>query len=183
MSLVDEAVSKGARRDVACRQLGLSVRGVARWRKDLSVGDPRNGPHTPPPQKLSPEEREKVIETVNSPEFRDLSPHQIVSILADRNTYIASESTMFRILREENMLAHREQSKPRKTRRPDEYVATKPNQVWAWDITYLQSPIKGKYFYLYLILDVWSRKIVGWEVHVSVRTRAEAVGRVTAHED
>jgi transposase InsO family protein len=161
---VDEAVAAGARRDKACELLGLSARGVARWKK--SDGDARRGPKSAPPQKLTPEERQQVLDVANSPEYRDLSPRQIVPLLVDReNKYIASESTYYRVLREAGQLQHRDASKPRQSRRPDEHVATGPNQVWAWDITYLRSPVRGKYFYLYMIVDVWSRKIVGWAVH------------------
>ena len=158
-------MSSGARRDKACDLIGLSTRGVARWRRDAGGVDKRKGPNSPPPQKLTPEERQRVLAIVNSPQYRDLSPRQIVPLLADRGIYVASESTIFRILREEELLQHREHSKAGSSRRPDEHVATGPNQVWAWDITYLRAPTKGKYFYLYMIVDVWSRKIVGWEVH------------------
>lgn len=102
---------------------------------------------------------------MNSEEFRDLSPNQIVPILADRKEYAASESTMYRILREKGMLKHRQGSKPPKHQRPEPLVTTGPNQVWSWDITYLPTKVKGLYLYLYMIMDVYSRKIVGWKVH------------------
>jgi len=162
---IDEAVAAGARRDKACALVGLSDRCVARWKK-AAAGDARRGPKSPPPQKLSAEERQLVLATANSPEFRDLSPRQIVPLLVDReDKYIASESTFYRVLREAGQLRHRDASKPRESRRPDEHVATGPNQVWAWDITYLRGPVRGTFFYLYMIVDVWSRKIVGWAVH------------------
>src|SRR5919108_475585 len=78
--------------------------------------------------------------------------------------YIASESTIYRLLREEKLNAHRGRTRPPTRHRPEEYAATGPNQVWCWDITYLRSPIDGRFFYLYLFLDVWSRKIMGWTV-------------------
>ncbi|MBZ0172595.1 MAG: IS3 family transposase, partial [Phycisphaerales bacterium] len=90
-------------------------------------------------------------------------PKQIVPQLADQGEYIGSESTIYRILREEKMQQHREPSRPPTLRhRPDPYIATGPNQVWSWDITYLRGPIRGAFFYLYVVMDVWSRKIVGW---------------------
>ena len=98
-------------------------------------------------------------------EYMDLPPSKIVPKLADKGEYIASESTFYRILLEEKMLAHRGKSKPATHKKPDELVATGPNQVYSWDITYLKSMIKGQFFYLYMFIDVWSRKIVGWEVH------------------
>jgi putative transposase len=104
---------------------------------------------------------------VNSPEYRDLSPKQIVPRLADeQHRYIGSESSMYRILREEGQLKHRQPSKaPQKRARPRTLVATRPNQVWSWDITFLPSPVRGVYYYLYLVIDIWSRKIVGWAIH------------------
>jgi putative transposase len=95
----------------------------------------------------------------------NLSPHQIVPSLADRGEYVGSESSFYRILAEEEMLNHRGRSKPREMQRPAAYEAVKPNQLYSWDITYLLSSIRGQYFYLYLFLDLFSRKIVGWEVH------------------
>ncbi len=135
LSLIDEAVRSGARLRSACRELGLSARTIQRWRGHDGGEDRRHGPRTVPANKLSVEERQKILETVNSPEFRDLSPNQIVPRLADQQIYLASESTMYRILREEKQLAHRERSKPRRSRRPKEHVATGPCQVWSWDIS------------------------------------------------
>ena len=106
-----------------------------------------------------------MIKTATMKEYMDLPPSKIVPKLADKGEYIASESTFYRILLEEKMLAHRGKSKPATHKKPDELVATGPNQVYSWDITYLKSMIKGQFFYLYMFIDVWSRKIVGWEVH------------------
>jgi transposase InsO family protein len=105
-----------------------------------------------------------LLEAANSTESRNLSPRQIVPNLADRNQYIASESTFYRVLHEEGQLAHRQRTRPRRRHRPKEHVARGPNEVWSWDITYLRSPVPGVFFYLYLIVDVWSRKIVGWSL-------------------
>jgi putative transposase len=89
-----------------------------------------------------------------------VSPKQIVPRLADRGEYIGSESSMYRVLEDAGQLAHRTPSKPRATQRPDALVATGPNQVWSWDITYLPAAVRGTFFYLYLFVDVWSRRIV-----------------------
>lgn len=164
LSLIAEAVESGARLDVACEALGISARTVERWRSGQAE-DQRRGPKTAPPNKLSAQERRKVLSVVNSPRFRDLSPNQIVPLLADDGRYLASESTVYRILREEDLLQHRGRSRAPTRRRPTEHVATGPNQVWSWDITYLKSPVRGMFFYLYMIVDVWSRKVVGFEVH------------------
>jgi transposase InsO family protein len=129
--------------------------------------DLRHGPKTVPANKLTSAERREVMATVNSPEFRDLSPNQIVPSLADKGRYLASESTMYRLLREEDQLHHRERSHAPTRRPPMAHVASGPNQVWSWDITYLHSPIRGAFFYLYLVLDVWSRRIVAAEVNES----------------
>jgi len=151
---------RGARLEPAARMLGLTTRTIQRWRNQNGGFDRRNGPRTVPANKLTPAERQQVLAVANSPEYRDLSPRQIVPRLADEGRYIASESTFYRILRTENQLAHRERCRPVRHRRPPEKKATGPCQVWSWDITYLRSPVKGRFFYLYMILDVWSRKIM-----------------------
>jgi len=122
------------------------------------------GPRTVPSNKLNPSERSRILDTVNSPEYKELSPKQIVPRLADQGKYIGSESSMYRILREEDQLKHREPSQPARRHKPTEYMATGPCQVWSWDITYLRSSVRGMFFYLYIIMDIWSRKIVGWDV-------------------
>ena len=105
-----------------------------------------------------------MFNVANSERFCDLPPCQIVPILAEEGTYIASESTFYRLLKRENQLVHRAKSQPRKYHKPKQLIATGPNQVWSWDITYLPSSVKGAFYYLYLVLDIYSRKIVGWEV-------------------
>ena len=154
---------------------------MQRWRT-ANVGDDRRaGPRTTPPNKLSEVERKKVIAVANSPEFRDLSVRQIVPRLADQGEYIASESTFYRVLKAAGLDTHRDASKPATRKRPDELVATGPDQVWTWDITYLKSPIRGSFYYLYMIVDVFSRKIVGAAVHdrESSKLAAELVERST----
>jgi transposase InsO family protein len=165
LALADEATGAGARLEKAAEHLGVSARTLQRWSDADGCEDGRRGPLTEPANKLSAAEREQVVEIANSPEYRDLSPKQIVPQLADEGVYVASESTVYRVLREQDQMAHRERSRPATARRPDEHVATGPNQVWAWDISYLPGPVRGTFFYLYLILDVWSRKIVGAKVY------------------
>lgn len=159
--LIDEAVLAGARRWRACEVLGLTLRTLERWRGDH---DGRHGPNTAPANKLSDTERRKLVAIATSAEFRDHSPSQIVPRLADRGEYVASESTFYRVLRDEDMQHHRSRSRP-PVSRPHEHVADGPWQVASWDITYLRSLVRGQFFYLYLVEDVWSRKILGWEVH------------------
>ena len=171
LALLDEAVENHARRSRACEVLGVSARMVERWRKREGLegedGDQRRGPKTAPRNKLSKGERKKIVDVVNSPRFRDLSPSQIVPLLADEGKYVGSESTIHRIMRDEKLLAHRGRAKAPERRAANTHVATGPQQVWSWDITYLKSPVRGIFFYLYMIMDVWSRKIVGWEVNLS----------------
>jgi len=167
-ALVEEAVSEGATKVQACRIIGISSTTLTRWEHQGFHEDLRAGPKSPPQNKLSPEEREQVLNLACSREFRDISANQIVPLLADRGEYIASESTFHRILREEKLLNHRGPAKePSKRYRPDVKTADGPCQVWSWDISYLRSPVRGQYYYLYLVLDVWSRKIVGWCVKES----------------
>lgn len=96
----------------------------------------------------------------NSKEFHDVSPRQFVPTLADRNLYYASESAFYRLLRKHGLLHHRARSRP-PTTRPRALTATGPDQVYSWDITYLRSRVRGVYFYLYLVVDIWSRRVVG----------------------
>lgn len=165
LDLIDEAVCAGARLKLACKTIGLTARTLQRWREQGGGCDRRHGPDSEPGNKLSVAERQEVLEIVNSREYCDLSPNQIVPLLADAGTYVASEATMYRLLREAALLAHREPSRPAVTSRPRKHVATGPCQVFSWDITYLRSPVRGSFYYLYLILDVWSRKIMAAKVY------------------
>ena len=165
LELIDEAIAAGAREHAACALLGLSSRALQRWRAADIGDDRRYGPKTSPSNRLTDREHQRVLATLNAPDYRDLSPRQIVPRLADQGRYIASESTMYRILRSEGQLAHRGRAKSPVTRTVEEHVATAPNQVWSWDITYLQTTIKGRFFYLYLMIDIYSRRIMGWAVH------------------
>lgn len=149
----------------ACVELDISVRTLERWRRRRGGEDMRCGPKTEPKNKLSAAERRRILEIVNQPEFEDLTPNEIVPKLADRGVYACSEATMYRLLKEAKQLAHRARSKAPTERMPVTRVATKPNQIWSWDITYLKSPVNGTFFYLYMVVDVWSRLIVGWAVH------------------
>jgi transposase InsO family protein len=164
LSLVAETVLAGARLESACKELGLDARTIQRWKKNAG-DDRRRGPLQKPPNALSNREEREVLEILNSPEFCELSPHQVVAKLADMSIYKASERTMYRLLRRHKLSTHRERCRPPTRHRPVERRATGPNQAWAWDITYLKAPIQGTFWLLYLIVDVWSRKIVGWQVH------------------
>jgi len=164
INLIDKAVESGARLNKAADIMGLSARSIIRWRKQSGGQDQRKGPLKAPANKLSEQQRQQILDTANSASFRDLSPKQIVPKLADQGVYLASESTFYRVLKEHKMLTHRQASKPAVNHRPKEHVATGPRQVWSWDITYLQTSVKGMFFYLYMIVDVWSRKVIAAQV-------------------
>ena len=170
IELIDEAVDNGARLFKACEVLKITERTYYRWialNKEFNSFEDRRAfaDHSNPANKLTCEERQLVLNTVNSKKYESMPPCQIVPALADEGVYICSESSFYRILREENMQHHRGRSQePGKHAKPTSYTATAPNQVWTWDITYLNGPVKGLFFYLYLIIDIYSRDIVGWEV-------------------
>ncbi len=163
--LVGQAVGDGARRDAACGILGISLRTLQRWETEEGVEDHRHGPTGGSGNALSQEERALVVRVASSPQYRDLPPSQIVPKLADAGIYVASEASFYRILRGEKLLHHRGKAAERTNRRPTQHVADGPNQVWSWDISYLRSAVRGLFYYLYLIVDVWSRKIVATAVH------------------
>ena len=168
LKILDEAQVAGARLAPACRVVGLDPCTVQRWRaRGIDGDDGRHGPKTVPGNKLTDAQRQEVLDVANSIEYRDLSPKQIVPLLADDGGYVASESTFYRVLREEKLLTHRGRAKPPTSKPPREHVATGPNQVCSWDITYLRTPVKGLFFFLYLYVDVWSRKITGFRVEDS----------------
>ena len=159
------ANNSGARIRNILEILGLSLKTYKRW-KNGSLEDNRKGPLSEPKNKITQEERDSVLAICNSEEFRNNPPSQIVPELLSRSIYIASESTFYRILHEEKMLTHRLNSKLSMIKnKPTPLIATGKNQVWTWDITYLASTVRGRFFYLYLVLDIYSRKIMGAVVH------------------
>jgi putative transposase len=168
VELISEAVSAGARQRLACRELGLTERTLQRWQNATGTvrADARPSAVRPvPANKLSEHERAQVLRVVNETRFASLPPTQIVPTLADEGRYVASESTMYRILREEKQLEHRGAARAPVKRPVPQHCAQAPNELWCWDITYLPGPIQGMFFFLYLVMDVYSRKIVAHEVH------------------
>lgn len=164
--LVAEAIAAGARQSRACAAINLNSRTLQRWQVDPSRGDLRPEREQTPPNKLTTLEREHLLSVVNSDEFGSLPPSQIVPILADRGQYLASESTIYRVMRRANQLRHRGAERPAQPRhKPRALVATAPGQLFSWDITYLPTRVTGIYFYLYLFMDIFSRKIVGWQIY------------------
>ena len=166
---IEAAHHAGARLRLACEVAGIDVRTLQRWKahQGLVSGDGRPDAVRPTPaHALTPVEREQILQVANEPRFADMPPARIVPALADEGVYLASESSFQRVLREHGQTRHRGRARaPRKSRPPTTHVATAPRQLWCWDMTFLPAQVIGRWFYLYLILDVYSRKIVGFEVH------------------
>jgi putative transposase len=120
-------------------------------------------PTRPSPRRLTQEEELRVLEILNSQRFRDSAPGEVYATILDEGKHICSERTMYRILARHGMTKQRRQSSPRNYKKP-ELLATRPNQLWSWDITKLKGPTKWTYYYLYKIIDVYSRNVVGWMV-------------------
>jgi transposase InsO family protein len=164
---IDEACQAGARLSEACRLVAISPRTLQRWRQGGEVkadGRKAAARQRQTANKLSEQERSQILSIANSEEFARMPPTQIVPALADQGRYIASESSFYRVLKQAGQLAHRGKAKAPRHQRPSPLQASAPNQLWSWDITYLPTTIRGVFFYLYLIMDVYSRKIVGWGV-------------------
>jgi len=166
---VVEARANGARQAPACALAGIDPRTIQRWRKNdgLTHGDRRPDAIRPAPSHaLTEEERARIIEVANEPRFAETPPARIVPTLADEGVYIASESSFHRVLRAHGQMNRRGRARPpRRSRPPTTHIATRPGAVWCWDVTFLPATVQGRWFYLYLILDLYSRKIVGFEVH------------------
>ena len=166
---IHTAQSAGARLRPACDVAGIDARTLQRWKahKGLVSGDGRPEAVRPvPSHALSVPERAEVLRVANETRFAAVPPARIVPMLADEGVYLASESTFARVLRAHGQSGHRGRARaPRPVRPPTTHIATAPRQVWCWDMTYLPANVMGRWFYLYLILDLYSRKIVGWEVH------------------
>lgn len=163
---VGQANAAGARSHKACELLGIAPRTLQRWQQygELSE-DARRTRDYVPANKLSDKERQQIIAVANRSEFAALPPSQIVPQLADRGEYIASESSFYRVLREAGQLQHRQASRVATAHKPRPLEATAPNQIYSWDISYLKTSIRGVFLYLYLFMDIYSRKIVGWQVY------------------
>jgi len=194
---VEQANTAGARAHKACELLGIAPRTLQRWQRyGELVEDARRTRCHVPANKLSDQEREQIITVANREEFAHLPPSQIVPQLADRGEYIASESTFYRVLRAVGQLKHRQASRAATAHKPKPLEANAPNQVYSWDITYLKTTVRGIFLYLYLFMDIYSRKIVGWQVYEDESsecaadilrdiTQREGIGpeQITLHSD
>lgn len=166
MGVIADATQAGARQSHACNIVSINTRTLQRWQNDAEGQDLRRQRVFTPAHALSQAEREHLLVIANSAEYGHLPPSQFVPMLADKGCYFASESTFYRVLRGAKQLTHRRTERPAQPRsKPRAVCATAPNQLYSWDITYLPSSIKGIYFYLYVFLDIFSRKIVGWQIY------------------
>ena len=166
---VDEAVAGGAARYKAAELMGLSQRTLKRWRQangDVTTDQRSQAVRVVQAHQLTQAEEEAILTTCCQTEYRSLPPSQIVPRLADQGRYLASESSFYRVLKKHQQLNHRGRMKPaRKLAEPTSFTASGPNQVWSWDISYCPSVVRGEHWYLYLIMDVYSRKIIAWDVY------------------
>ena len=184
IKLLDEASHDGARQEEICAVLGITLRTIQRWRKEGGIKEDGRflaAQKRIPANRITAKERQTILDLSNSPEFASRPPSQIVPALADKGEYIASESTFYRVLKAEKQLAHRGKAKAPTHSRPKPLEATAPNQVWSWDITYLSTTVSGIFFYLYMMMDVFSRKIVGWEVYTEQSSENASVVFGKAH--
>jgi putative transposase len=147
----------------ACRALGAAPATIYRRRRPLKPRPPK--PRPTPERALSPAERERVLDVLHSERFVDVSPEETYATLLDEGTYLCSTRTMYRILaahhggvrERRDQLTHPAYAKP-------ELLAQRPNELWSWDVSKLKGPAKWSYYYLYAILDVFSRYVVAWTV-------------------
>jgi len=173
-------MTAGARWTTACAALQISERTLRRWRQGMPEGEVHSDRRPEalrlaPVNKLSDEECTEMLSVCNYYELSSLPPSQIVPRLADCGRYIASESSFYRVLCAHGQQHHRGRSRvPRRLNPSTSYQAIGPCQSWTWDITWMLGPITGSFLYLYLILDIFSRKIVGWEVHEVERAELAA---------
>jgi len=148
IELISEAHTAGAGLVSACSEIGICLRTLKRWR-----------------HRLTAEERQRILLTCNQPQYAALPPSQIVPDLADQGIFIGSESSFYRVLHEHDQVHRRGRARPpQEPRRVPRMRATGPNQVWSWDISYLPTTVRGIWLYLYLVIDIWSRKVVAWDV-------------------
>jgi len=162
-------VAAGSRVAAVARLLGVGLTTLQRWRRQFAVDgggvDRRKGSYRHVAHRLSEQECQRILLTCNEPEFAALPPGQIVPVLADRGLYIGSERSFYRVLDAHGQVHRRGRARPpQEPRQVPSLRASGPNQVWSWDITYLPTTVRGIWLYLYLVIDVWSRKVVAWDV-------------------
>mgnify|MGYP005862202967 CR=1 FL=1 len=145
-----------------CAALSVSRASVHRRRAALTAPPPVRKARTPSSRALPENERNAVLQHLRSPRFADQTPTEVFATLLDEGTYLCSIRTMYRILAAQGEVAERRRQRRHPVYQKPELLAEAPNQVWSWDITKLMGPVKWSYFYLYVILDIFSRRVVGW---------------------
>lgn len=158
MQAVEPAATELGGTKPACEALGVSRASYYRYRAPKRERPPR----PKPPRALSEQERQVVLDTLNDDRFVDQAPAQVYSALLDQRVYLCSVRTMYRILEVNGQVKERRNQLRHPTYAKPELLATAPNQLWSWDITKLKGPVKWTYFYLYVVLDVFSRYVVAW---------------------
>jgi putative transposase len=156
------ALAPGGGLTAACDALGASRASVYRRRSHLAQPPVEPVPRPSPPRALSVAERQTVLDLLREPRFADLAPAEIYATLLDEGIYHCSIRTMYRILADHDEVRERRDQLRHPVYAKPELLAEAPNQVWSWDITKLMGPAKWTYFYLYVILDIFSRRVVGW---------------------
>jgi putative transposase len=147
----------------ACKVFGISRAGLYR-RRSIGAAPRIEKKRAAPPRALSDPEKQGVLDTLHSERFQDKAPHEVYATLLDEESYLCSIRTMYRILMANAEVKERRDQLRHPNYKKPELLATGPNQVWSWDITKLLGPVKWSYFYLYVILDIFSRYVVGWMV-------------------
>lgn len=178
---------------VACRSLGVS-RATFYRRQSPAVQPPK--PRQKPARSLTESENEKILQVLHEPRFVDKAPAEVFATLLDEGVYLCSIRTMYRVLKAANEVRERRDQLRHPTYHKPELLATGPNQVWSWDITKLRGPGKWQYYSLYVIMDIYSRYVVGWllaereSATLAERLIANAVrkhriepGQLTIHAD
>ena len=158
-----EAVTAKGETSALCQSIGVSRASLYRRRRPTPPATPRR-PRAPSPRALVPAERQAVRDTLHSARFVDQSPAEVYATLLEEQTYLCSPRTMYRVLAEANEVRERRDQVRHPAYVKPELVASAPNQVWSWDITKLKGPVPYRYYSLYVILDLFSRYVVGWMV-------------------
>jgi len=170
-----EELAEDAGRAAACRALGVPRASLYRYAGRGEAVIPPT-PRPTPARALAAAERQRVLDHLHSERFQDQAPGEIFATLLDEGAYVCSIRTMYRILEQEDQLRERRNQLRHPQYQKPELLATASNQVWSWDITKLLGPAKWTYFYLYVILDIFSRYVVGWMV--APRESAELAKRL-----
>jgi len=189
LEILEAGLCNGARAQTLAALLGVGLSTLQRWRRQFAGDgdgvDRRKGSHRVISHRLTEEERQRILLTCNQPEFAALPPGQIVPILADQGLYIGSERSFYRVLHAHGQAHRRGRARPpQEPREVPRLKAEGPNEVWSWDITYLPTSVRGVWLYLYLVIDVWSRKVVAWDVaeREDSKIAADLVGRACLRE-